>query len=175
MQQTNPTDPLRELAATIRRESVPLLGQWRVLVRQLPSAAALSVPTLNDHVPALLEELAVALESGSDETIAEALREGSPPAHGLQRVDDGFDIAEVVAEYNILRGCVHDLAEANGLRLQGKGFHVLNLVLDGAIGMAVETFAAQRARDVQARREEYLAFVAHDLRTPLNAIALAST
>src|SRR5687767_15912054 len=102
------------------------------------------------------------------------MREASPPAHGLQRVQDGFDIEEVVAEYNILRGCIHDLAQANGLALQGEPFRILNRVLDGAIGLAVKTFAAERALEVRSRREEYLSFVAHDLRTPLNAISLAT-
>jgi len=151
-----------------------LLATWREQVRQLPSARNLDVPTLNDHIPQLLDELAAALRSRSDETIAEAVVEGSPPAHGLQRVKDAFDIEEVVAEYNILRGCLHDMADRNDLTLQGKPFHVLNRVLDGAIGSAVQAFALQRSLEVQHRREEYLSFVAHDLRTPLNAIALAA-
>ena len=167
-------DILDELARLIERESVPLLTQWRAQVRALPVARNLDVPTLNDHIPHLLAELAAAFRSKSDETIAQALLDGSPPAHGLQRVKDAFDIEEVVAEYNILRGCIHDLAERNGLSLQGKPFHVLNRVLDGAIGSAVQSFAAQRALEVRHRREEYLAFVAHDLRTPLNAISLAA-
>jgi two-component system, OmpR family, phosphate regulon sensor histidine kinase PhoR len=50
----------------------------------------------------------------------------------------------------------------------------LNRVLDEAIGLAVQTFATQQALEVQRRREEYLAFVAHDLRSPLNAISLAA-
>src|SRR5688572_20020754 len=102
------------------------------------------------------------------------MREASPPAHGLQRVQDGFDIEEVVAEYNLLRGCIHDLAQEEGLSLQGKPFHILNRVLDGAIGRAVQMFASQQALQVRQRREEYLAFVAHDLRTPLSAISLAT-
>jgi len=93
----------------------------------------------------------------------------------MQRVKDGYDIEEMVAEYNILRVCIHDLAEANGLTLQGKPFRILNRVLDGAIGQAVQTFAAQRALEVRQRRDEHLAFVAHDLRTPLNAISLATS
>lgn len=169
-----PDRDLNRLASLIRSDSDAILTRWRELVRQIPSAKGLDVPTLNDHLPGLLEELAVALEGSSDETIAEALQEGSPLDHGRQRVVDDFDIAEVVAEYNILRGCVHDLAEEHGLTLQGKAFHILNRVLDGAIGIAVETYAAQRASDVKDRREEYLAFVAHDLRTPLGAMSLAA-
>ena len=165
---------LDKLAAIIRQERQTLLARWRRQVRELPSARHLDIPTLNDHIPDLLDELAAALQSRSDQTIPEALCEGSPPAHGRQRVQDGFDIEEVVAEYNILRVCLHDLADDNGLSLQGKPFHIVNRVLDGAIGSAVQTYATQRALDVQHRREEYLAFVAHDLRTPLNAISLAA-
>ena len=164
---------LEELATLVVRERDALLARWRQQVRQLPSAKDLDTPTLNDHVPALLDELASAFRSVSDETIAEALLEGSPPDHGRQRHLDGFDIVEVVAEYNILRGCIHDLAESSGLGLSGKAFHILNRVLDEAIGVAVQTFATERALEVQRRRDEYLALVAHDLRTPLNAIALA--
>lgn len=151
-----------------------MLARWRAQVRQLPAARGLDTPTLNDHIPSLLEELASAFLSTSDETIAQVLADGSPPAHGLQRVKDAYDIEEVVAEYNILRGCIHDLADRHGLSMQGKPFYILNRVLDGAIGSAVASFATQKALEVQNRREEYLAFVAHDLRTPLNAISLSA-
>jgi two-component system, OmpR family, phosphate regulon sensor histidine kinase PhoR len=165
---------LDRLAALIVSERELLLRWWREQVRQLPSAKHLDVPTLNDHVPALLDELAAALRDVADETIAQALVEGSPPIHGLERYEHGFDIVEVVSEYNILRGCIHDLAESNGLSLAGKAFHILNRVFDEAIGLAIQTFATQQALEVQRRRDEYLAFVTHDLRTPLNAIALAT-
>ena len=167
-------DILDELARRIEDERDALLTRWRVQVRELPAARDLDAPTLNDHIPQLLEELVAVLRSKSDETIAHALLDGSPPAHGLQRVRDAFDIEEVVAEYNILRGCIHDLADRNSLNLQGRPFRILNRVLDTAIGSAVQSFATQKAREVQLRREEYLAFVAHDLRTPLNAISLSA-
>lgn len=151
-----------------------MLAEWRQQVKQLPSAQQLDTPALNDHIPHFLEELATALQARSQPTIPEALEGSSPPAHGLQRLQEAFDLEEVVAEYNILRGCIHDLAEKNDINLQGEVFHIMNRVLDQAIGMAVQTYATERALEVQRRREEYLAFVAHDLRTPLNAISLAT-
>ena len=167
-------DILDELARLLEQEREALLARWRAQVRELPAARDLDVPTLNDHIPHLVVELAAALRSKSNETIAQALVYGSPPAHGLQRVKDAFDVEEVVAEYNILRGCIHDLADRSSLNLQGRPFHVLNRVLDAAIGLAVQSFASQKALEVRHRREEYLAFVAHDLRTPLNAISLSA-
>ncbi len=166
---------LKELADLIRRERDAILAEWRNQVRELPSAKDLDVPTLNDHVPKLLEGISAALVAGSDKTIPEALRQESPPIHGMQRLQEGFDVEEVVAEYNILRGSIHNLAERHSINIQGQIFHVLNRVLDGAIGLAVQTYAEERAREVQQQRDEYLAFVVHDLRTPLSAVSLATT
>jgi two-component system, OmpR family, phosphate regulon sensor histidine kinase PhoR len=168
------TSALDKLAELLKKERDALLMNWRAQVRLLPSGRNLDIPALNDHIPSLIDEIIAALRLKSDQTIPEALAEGSPPAHGLQRLQEAFDLEEVVAEYNILRACIHDLAQDNGLNLQGEPFHIINRLLDQAIGLAVQTYATQQALDVQRRREEYLAFVAHDLRTPLNAIALAT-
>ncbi|MCV2351807.1 sensor histidine kinase [Paucibacter sp. Y2R2-4] len=163
---------LQLLANLVREHGEVLLLSWRTQVRNLPSAIHLDTPTLNDHIPDLLKELAEALETNPRQTIPEALAEASPAAHGLQRLKDDFDIEEVVAEYNIMRGCIHDLATEHGLTLQGRPFHVINRIFDNAIGQAVQTYASQQALEVKQRREEYLSFVAHDLRTPLFAISL---
>jgi signal transduction histidine kinase len=164
---------LHEFAALVVRERNNVLIRWRAGVRLLPSAKHLDTPALNDHMPSVLDTLVEALAAGLSPTVAAGLNDAGPQIHGLQRLKEGFDIEEVVAEYSILRGCVHDIATENGFNLQGKPFHIINRVFDAAIGGAVQTYASQRAHEVQQRREEYLAFVAHDLRTPLLAIALA--
>src|SRR5215216_3067641 len=163
---------LDRLAELIRQQRDVLLSTWREQVKQLPSARNLDTPTINDHIPELLDELRSALQSKPDAPIVETLIEGSPPAHGIQRFREGYDIGEVVAEYNILRGCIHDLAEQNDLIRQGELLRIVNGVLDRAIELAVQTYATEQVLEIKRRREEYLAFVAHDLRTPLNAIAL---
>jgi two-component system, OmpR family, phosphate regulon sensor histidine kinase PhoR len=164
---------LEQLASLVERERHDLLARWTAHVSKLPSAHGLDAPALVDHVPALIGELVWALRTHAEQSIADALVQGTPPAHGQQRFADGFDIVEVVAEYNILRGCLHDLADQHGIVIAGQGFRILNRLLDEAIGLAVQTFASQQTLELQRRREEYLAFLAHDLRTPLSAIALA--
>ncbi len=165
---------LNKLAELIRRESDTLLAEWRREVRKLPVAQHLDMPTLNDHLAELLEELACELEANSGETMIGAGLKECPVIHGLERLRSGFDIEEVVAEYNALRSIIQDLAESHGLSLHGKANHIVNRVIDGAIGLAVKTYATQKALEVQQRREEHLSFVAHDLRTPLSAIAIAA-
>ncbi len=163
------------LASLLETNREALLADWREQVRSLPTAQRLPDPTLNDHIPHLLNELIIAFTAKSEETIPEALANMSAYSHGLQRLDEQYDIMEVVAEYNVLRGCIHDLACEHDILLQGKPFHILNRVLDGAIGLAVQTYATQQALVVRKHREEYLSFVAHDLRTPLNAISMAAS
>ena len=82
---------LDELAALIQRERETLLSRWREQVRKLPSAQGLDTPTLNDQVPALLDELSAALRNVADQTIAQAVLGGSSPAHGMERYQNGFD------------------------------------------------------------------------------------
>jgi two-component system, OmpR family, phosphate regulon sensor histidine kinase PhoR len=167
-------DLLDKLVKLIRQERESLLAQWRSDVRHIPGARDLDTPTLNDHIPDLLEELATTLQAGQDETTLDARMELNPKAHGLQRLQDGFDIVEVVAEYNALRNALQDLAEIHGLVLQGSAGHIVNRVLDEAIGAAVDAYARQQAVELQQRRQEHLSFVAHDLRTPIVAISIAS-
>jgi len=163
----------KALARLIQSERDTLLARWRKAVKKLPSARTLDNPTLEDHIPTLVDDLVLALQVHSGESIADAVSKGTPPEHGVQRVEDGFDIIEVVAEYNILRACIHHIAEEHGMALQGKTFDTINQILDAAIAQAVKAFADQRALEAQHRREDYLAFVAHDLRTPLYAISVA--
>lgn len=165
----------QRLANLLTNERDALIQRWRRQVKELRSARQLDNPTLIDHVPQFITDLACALRTGTTETIAEAVDEARGAAnHGMQRALDGFDIVEVVAEYNILRECIHDMAAEQGLVIQGEMFHVINRLLDGAIGSAVQNYSRAQAAEVQRRREEYLAFIAHDLRTPLNAIAMSA-
>jgi signal transduction histidine kinase len=167
------TENLYELASLIRRECDTLLAEWRHEVRQLSVARQLDEPTLNDHIPDLLEELACELEACSEGSMIEGLKE-YPVTHGLDRLRLGFDVEEVVAEYNALRGVIQDLIERHDLRLRGAVNRTINRVIDVSIGLAVKTYAAQKAQEVQQRREEHLTFVVHDLRSPLAAIAMAA-
>lgn len=167
------TENLQTLAALIRRERDTLLTEWRQEVRQLSVAHDLDVPTLNDHIPDLLAELADELEAYSDESMIGELKKNSV-IHGLDRLRIGFDVEEVVAEYNALRGVIQDLIERHALRLGGSINRTINRVIDMSIGLAVKTYATQKALEIQQRREEHLAFVAHDLRSPLAAIAMAA-
>jgi signal transduction histidine kinase len=95
--------------------------------------------------------------------------------HGLLRWQAGFEVTEVVAEYNILRCCLQELAERNGLMLFGEAARIVNTVFDEAVGRAIKAFQTMMTIELQHRHEEHMAFLLHDVRTPLDAVSLATT
>lgn len=165
------TQSTADLAPLIRNSAEAVLRDWREAVRKLEIASNLDTPTLNDHVPSLLEELACQLDRRISQPVVVSMQD-SPVMHGLDRLRLGFDIEEVVAEYSALREVLCDLMVRSGQPYESDVHRVIHRVLDSTIGLAVKTYAHQKAREVQLQREEYLSFVAHDLRTPLSSIAM---
>jgi two-component system, OmpR family, phosphate regulon sensor histidine kinase PhoR len=164
---------LQKFAGIIQKHRSRLLKEWRDKVRLLPAARNLDTPTLNDHIPHLFDELTLALTAGQTESVLDLELHDSPKIHGGLRMRAGFDIVEVVAEYNILRELLSALAQKEHVDITGDPNQILNRVIDRAVALAVDTFAKEKALDIQQRREEQLSFVIHDLRTPLSAIHAA--
>ena len=163
----------RLLATLVRARREDILSRWRQQVRKLPAAQDLDVPTINDHVPKLLDQLAEALLQHEEEAAAETI--SISKEHGLLRWQEGFNVGEVVAEYNILRGCLLEITEEQGIAVSAGMFHVLNKVFDEAIGRAITAFETMMIVELRRRHKEQIAFVLHDLRTPLSAMALAAS
>ena len=163
---------LAALAAVFRENKATLIARWQSAVCELPGAALLDGPALRDHIPQYIDEMIAAIARRDDEVAGGG--PGSPVEHGLQRLAAGFDIKEVVIEYNVLRGALHSVAENAGLRLAAEDCRVVNHIIDDAIAWAVDTFAREQSAERQRRQEEYFAFIAHDIRTPLNAISLTA-
>lgn len=162
------------LGALLRAERDELLTRWRGRVRLLPGAEGLSVPALNDHVPDLIEELACQLEAACDPQRLPPPLTDNPVIHGKQRFEVGFDVGEIVVEYGLLRDCIQELVEGRGRAFCGETVRVVGRVIDEAVGRAVETYVFYQREETKRRRDEHLAFVAHDLKTPLSAVDMAS-
>src|SRR4030095_2822863 len=129
---------------------------------------------LTDSMADVLRELTETLRCGMGEEIGEYKFCQAPIEHGVQRVHVGFDIEEVITEYNILRDVLQDKAEAAGLNLTGKVGHLINDVLDAAMRVSVRAYVQKRDAEVTRLRQERLSFMMHDLKTPLSAIISAA-
>jgi len=180
---------LPAMASLVRDNCELLLARWRERVRQLDSAEHLDVPTLNDHVPVLIQDIAEAFDrfgsvpsASGDRTAAspnvrasEVVQGAAESAdiHGAERLNAGFDLEEVVAEYGIFRDVLIELLDENQITISPVRLGAINSVIDVAIARAVQTYSSQRAEQLRRAHQQHLRFVTHDLRSPLQAISLA--
>lgn len=166
-------DQLQTLADLIEPGRDAIMAEWRDRVRELPDAAKLDAPTLNDMMPRLLDELVTALRAGHADSVLDVQLSEAPKLHGLERLHAGFDIVEVVAEYSILHELLLDIADKQGVEISSEAGRIINRVFGRAIAAAVDTYAREKTVEIQQHREEHFSFVVHDLRTPLAAMQTA--
>ena len=153
------------------REQV--LAEWRQRARTIERAESSDTPTLNDHIPSLLDAICLSLRQ-QRALSPDEMNMSASKVHGLQRSWIGFDIVEVVAEYNALRAALLDFYERQSLNLAGDAAHIVNDVIDTAIALAMKSYAGEKVAELQRFRSERLSFVTHDLKTPLSAIHAAA-
>jgi two-component system phosphate regulon sensor histidine kinase PhoR len=163
------------LADMIRQERQQLMQLWRSKVHQVPSARNLDTPAACSHIAGLLDDIAAALLEGKKKSLITSPSPGATEMHGVQRFHEGFDLMEVVADYNVLREVILEFAEANRITVTARVLAVMDRVLDKAIGVAVQNYSEQKALEMERQREEHLSFIVHDLKTPLSAVSTAAT
>jgi signal transduction histidine kinase len=166
---------LVKLADLIRQKHKDLMRLWRTKVQRVSAGQSLDTPEAASHIAPLLEDIAAALLKGKKKPLLKLPVDEATEVHGLQRFQEGFDLIEVVADYNALREAIQEFAEANQINVTGRVRGILDRVLDKAIGVAVQTYSEQKALEIQRQREEHLSFIAHDLKTPLSAVYTAAT
>lgn len=82
-------------------------------VRRLAAARDLDRPMLLDQLPQFLDDLADFLDDvRAGQAAAEPVR--TPLMHALDRLEVGYDLAEVVEEYAILRRCIVESVHREG-------------------------------------------------------------
>jgi len=136
-----------ELNLFVRKNAV--LRAW---ARQTPRGNLVVGP-----LDAVLDELVrfVVGEDGSAESLSVAVE-----CHVAGRFRDGFTIEAVIAEYSLLRRCIH--RELGNRRFDHS--------VDVAIGYAAKHFLVMR----EELRERFVAVLAHDLRSPLACVTMGT-
>lgn len=166
--------PHEKLGNQLEANGPEILNKWRRAVRALVEVSHLPQQLLDDQITAVLHSVIKGLRMRGDDgarKATEQLRDGASAGHGVERLRVGFCIDEVVAEYNVLRYLVFETAHEANIELNQSLVHIVNAVIDAAIGVAVSTYARQNVIDERRRRAEHLAFVCHEMRTPLSTMA----
>jgi len=113
--QSTPLCTVQQLAQVFGECKEEIISEWRLQASALLQELNLDKPTMTDHLPDVVAEIIRDLAFGRDGTLSVEHTRGSPPVHGVQRLHDGLDVGEVVAEYNLLRVAFITVAERHEL------------------------------------------------------------
>lgn len=196
-----------ELCKFIQENMEAILQEWELFARSLPPGMDLDVDALRDHARQILETIAD--DMGQAQTGEESERRSKGKGgtkklaleyaqqHASTRLEEGFDINQLVSEYRALRASV--------IRLWGRQGHStangdlddltrFNEEIDQALTYSVRQYSQQVDQTRQTilselresderhralahallegdqRKDEFLATLAHELRNPLSPI-----
>ena len=141
----------------LRQHRTQILEQWERKVRRLPPAERLDRQALFDHLPIVLDDLADAAQAALQGAPAPDLR-SDPDRHAITRLDQGYELGEVVIEYSLLRETILELSSSIDA-VYPMELRVFNAVLDHALGEAVKRYSSATHRLLDAvNRMSTLAF-----------------
>jgi signal transduction histidine kinase len=164
------------MAAALRLRWEWIVNRWDRVVRQLlPDADVLTTQEVRDSIPAILEQMARALEA-SDPAPTEELTELTS-VHGSSRFHESYNVKELIIEYRLLRRIL--IEEIDGCferEVTAREWLALDIAVDIALQQAVLSFLGHQRAQLKAATEseaKFLAFLAHDMRGGLNSLMLA--
>jgi signal transduction histidine kinase len=167
-------DKLIDLSSLIAERRVEILERWTERIRWEHADKELSRGELRDHLPLFFNEVLAALRADEAAEKAAASNGASAAAeHGTQRLRVGFDLPEVIREYEILNECILEEVQAVGGSISiGQLRRVLRLVNAGRTE-AVVAYGQRRDGEMTRTHSQHVAFVAHELRTPVMTALMA--
>jgi len=161
-----------------------ILADWEAFAAtQLPGAADMKPLELRDHAQKILEAAAkdIIQPQTQDEQTEKSKGLANPlinacetaaQTHAVLRARDGFDIAQMTAEYRALRASVlrRWVNACEPARTDLQDMIRFNEAIDQAIAESVSAFSTQ----VEQSRNFFLGMLGHDMRSPLSAILLSA-
>jgi PAS domain S-box-containing protein len=130
----------------VREVREGLLVEWERLHRERFPDVRLSREELRGSLPALLEDIATAVDAGSPEGVPQALARQTAADHARRRLERGFSLEEVSTEYALLRRLTLQALLPGG-RLGLAAQVALNEAFDGAVALAISAYT--RATEVR--------------------------
>jgi signal transduction histidine kinase len=171
--------PTPGLAEFIETNRVRIVAEWEVFAKSLtPAATGMNAVALRDHADEILT--AMVLDMRSQQTAQEQAEKSKGRGtaqrlgeigriHAALRIENGFKLGQLVAEYRALRASVLRLWEPEST--DAAGVTRFNESIDEALTEAVDSFM----KTTEHYRDQSLGILGHDLRNPLSAIIMGST
>lgn len=174
------------LRAFILENNDIILKQWEDFARKVWPDVSPSVPDLRDHAQEMLLAIANDMQTEQseeeqheksvgegDHTKASATIDSVSARHAEDRLESGFDVRALVAEYRALRASVIHLwneAVPDMRATQIQDITRFNECVDQLLAESILSYS----NSVDHSRELLLGILGHDLRSPLCAVSMMS-
>ena len=169
------------ISELIRADTERIIREWEEFAKTLSAGVGLPRWLLRVHASAILQSIAQDIEMPKFPVTQGAKGEGSPgplervtAAHVNLRIDSGFDLVQIMAEYRALRACVLRLwreSDPDGFAKGAEEIATFTEAIDHAVAETVPIYEQREAQ----YRDRFLGILGHDLRNPLNSISLSAT
>src|SRR5688500_192236 len=103
------TESGARLARILCEREADILAAWERALRELFAAQRLEPVDVLQGLPELLEHIERTVEAATDE----AVPLGAIQAHASARLAEGFDPAQLMREFTLLRSCILELPECS--------------------------------------------------------------
>ncbi|MGE5185735.1 MAG: ATP-binding protein [Acidobacteriota bacterium] len=151
----------KRLAQVIRMHRDRILSTWQSAVRAIPRARELDEPKLLDHIPELLDRIARNTEDlarGSSPDLGASVAE----QHAVERLEEGFDVLEVIGELRVLRNAILQTFSDPGLGLvHVDEIRLLDDAIDTAIMESVDRYSQVREKRLSESEAQFRALADH--------------
>jgi signal transduction histidine kinase len=174
-----------ELCRFILSDMEGILQEWEEFAVSLPAARSMDRRQLRDHAEKML--YAIVHEMAGDQSVAQEMSkskghrdsedggaaDSAAQSHGSGRLEDGFSMSQMVAEYRALRASV--------IRRWRKQSNLPDDALDQVmrfsegIDQALTESVKRFSDELDRARELFMGALGHDLRGPLHVILAAAT
>lgn len=186
-----------DLGKILLAKTNTIVEDWIASIREdvdVESAKGLSYKSVRNSVPIVLEALASLLSDSLSDR--HDLLEDNGLEHGIVRAEQGYDVAEIMREYALLRQVIFtvlklDLLSGSKEEIM-QNVRLIDAVIDRVISLSLESFVEMRLKELKelqsqliftnqeltrliASQREDLSHLAHEMKTPLNSIMGFST
>lgn len=183
----------KDIGKALLAKTDTIVESWIKNIRDdvdITSAKGLAYQSVRNSIPLVIEALATLLTESLDDDDLPKL-DGNSLKHGIVRAEQGYDIAEIVKEYGLLREVIFTVLEPDLLANSGKQIlqtiRLIDSIIDRVVSLSLESFVKVRLQELEqlqgqllltnqeltrlvAAQKENLSHLAHELKTPLNSI-----
>lgn len=171
------------LSEFIKANSEQIIREWEGFAKTLAGGVGLPRWALRDHSAAIIKFIAENMEQSqfTSEEIAKA--KGGGPSGPIERVtavhvglriESGFDLVEIIAEYRALRSCILRLWRSSYPESFTTGAAEIVRLGEAIDQNIAEAIPYYEEREIHYR-DRFLGILGHDLRNPINVISVGAT